>query len=92
MTTHPLAASRVLLARVDSSPAQSRAGETPMDFLDIKACCALVGGTRPTHPSTIYRLINRRLWPKPVRVTPGSSRWLRNECEAAIARMAELRP
>jgi predicted DNA-binding transcriptional regulator AlpA len=62
-----------------------------MDFLDIKACCCLVGGTRSVHPSTIYRLINRRLWPKPVRVTPGSSRWLRSEVEAALARMVEDR-
>lgn len=62
-----------------------------MDFLDIKACCALVGGTRPVHQSTIYRLINRRLWPKPVRVTPGSSRWLASECREALAQMAEAR-
>jgi predicted DNA-binding transcriptional regulator AlpA len=61
-----------------------------MDFLDIKACSALVGGTRPVHHSTIYRLIARRLWPKPVHIG-GSSRWLRSECEAALARMMEAR-
>jgi predicted DNA-binding transcriptional regulator AlpA len=61
------------------------------DFLDIKTVCQLVGGSRPTHPSTIYRLVRRGAWPKPIHVTPGSSRWLASECEAALAKLTEAR-
>jgi predicted DNA-binding transcriptional regulator AlpA len=61
------------------------------DHLSIKGCCRLAGGTEePFHPSTIYRLIGKGLWPKPIHVG-GSSRWRRTECEAALSQMAEAR-
>lgn len=63
----------------------------PDDFLHIKAVCQMIGGTRPTHPSTIYRLVAKGLWPKPVHVTPGSSRWLASECESALRNLIEAR-
>ena len=57
-----------------------------MEFLDIKGCCRLIG----VHPSTIYRLIKKREWPKPVHVG-GSSRWLRDEVETALEQMRDAR-
>jgi predicted DNA-binding transcriptional regulator AlpA len=61
------------------------------DLLDVKEVCRFFGGTRPLNPATLYRGIRKGCYPAPVKVGPGSSRWLRNECEAALARMAEGR-
>ena len=57
-----------------------------MELLDIKAVCALVGGNRPLNPCSIYRYIQREIWPKPIRVG-GNSRWIRSECEQALQDM-----
>ena len=46
---------------------------------------------RPINPATLYRGVRKGRYPKPVKVGPGSSRWLRAECEAALAQMAEGR-
>jgi predicted DNA-binding transcriptional regulator AlpA len=62
-----------------------------MDLLDRKAACVFFGGTRPINPATLYRGIRRRRYPRPVKVGPGSSRWLRSECEAALQAMVEGR-
>ena len=65
--------------------------ETQMEnLLDRGAVCRFFGGTRPLNPATLYRGIRRGHFPVPVRVG-GSSRWLRTECEAALAAMAEGR-
>lgn len=42
------------------------------------------------NPSTLYRQIKKGLLPPPVKVG-GSSRWLREECEAALQSMVEVR-
>lgn len=34
-----------------------RAYHTEIDLIDIKELCRLLGGSRPVHPSTAYRLI-----------------------------------
>jgi predicted DNA-binding transcriptional regulator AlpA len=61
------------------------------DLLDRNAVCAFFGGTRPINPATLYRGVRKGRYPKPVKVGPGSSRWLRSECEAALAQMAQGR-
>jgi predicted DNA-binding transcriptional regulator AlpA len=61
-----------------------------MDLIDIKECCRRAGGSRPVAACTIYRMIQRKEWPKPVRIS-GSSRWIKAEVEAAIASMMEAR-
>jgi len=58
------------------------------ELLDRDAVCAFFGGTRPINPATLYR----GRYPKPVKVGPGSSRWLRAECEAALDRLIDRRP
>jgi predicted DNA-binding transcriptional regulator AlpA len=62
-----------------------------MQLLDKGEVCRLFGGTRPLNPSTLYRGIKLGRYPKPIKVGPGSSRWLRSECEAALRAMVEGR-
>jgi predicted DNA-binding transcriptional regulator AlpA len=61
------------------------------DLLDRGEVCRFFGGSRPLNPATLYRGIRQGHFPKPVKIGPGSSRWLRAECEAALTRMAEVR-
>jgi len=60
-------------------------------LLDKAEVCRLFGGTRPLNPSTLYRGIKQGRFPKPVKVGPGTSRWLLSECEAALRLMVEVR-
>jgi predicted DNA-binding transcriptional regulator AlpA len=60
------------------------------DLLDISAVCAMLGGTRPRNPSSIYRYIAKGIWPRPIRIG-GTARWRRDECEAALAKFVEAR-
>jgi predicted DNA-binding transcriptional regulator AlpA len=60
-------------------------------LLDRRVACRFFGGTKPLDPATLYRGIRKGRYPKPVKVGPGSSRWLRAECEAALDRLIEVR-
>ena len=62
-----------------------------MELLDRPAVCRFFGGSRPIDAATLYRGIRQGRYPRPVKVGPGSSRWLRSECEAALQRMVEGR-
>jgi predicted DNA-binding transcriptional regulator AlpA len=61
------------------------------ELLDRNAACEFFGGTRPLNAATLYRGIRRGRYPQPVKVGPGSSRWLRSECEVALQRMVDGR-
>jgi predicted DNA-binding transcriptional regulator AlpA len=61
-----------------------------MDLLHRGEVCRLFGGTKPINTATLYRGIRAGRFPRPVRVG-GSSRWLREECEAALRSMVEGR-
>jgi predicted DNA-binding transcriptional regulator AlpA len=65
--------------------------ETSAELLDRDAACRFFGGTRPINSGTLYRGIRKGRYPKPVKVGPGSSRWLREECEAALQAMVQGR-
>jgi len=73
-------------------PVQEEARPPPFDdtLLDIDEVCAFFGGIRPLQPATIYRGLGVR-YPHPVKVGPNSNRWLRSECQAALAAMAAER-
>ena len=60
-------------------------------LLDRREACYFFGGSKPIDASTLYRGIREGRYPPPVKVGPGSSRWLRSECEAALQRMVEGR-
>jgi predicted DNA-binding transcriptional regulator AlpA len=64
--------------------------DDPM-LLDLRAVCRLFGGTKPIDPATLYRGIRQGRYPAPIKIGPGSSRWLRAECEAALKVMIEGR-
>jgi predicted DNA-binding transcriptional regulator AlpA len=57
------------------------------DLLTLKEVRRLFGGSRPLDAATIYRGIKAGRYPAPIKIGPGSSRWLRAECEAALAAM-----
>jgi predicted DNA-binding transcriptional regulator AlpA len=57
------------------------------ELINRRELSALLGDL---HASTIYRLIAKGILPKPLKVG-ASSRWLRDECEAALKAMAEAR-
>jgi predicted DNA-binding transcriptional regulator AlpA len=61
------------------------------ELLTLRDVCALFGGSRPIDPSTLYRGIRAGRYPAPIKVGPGSSRWLRVEVEGAIAAMVARR-
>ena len=64
----------------------------PPELLDRDTTCRFFGGTRPINPATLYRGVRKGRYPKPVNVGPGSSRWLRAECEVALDRLIDRRP
>jgi predicted DNA-binding transcriptional regulator AlpA len=61
------------------------------ELLDRASVCRLFGGSKPINPSTLYRGIRQGRYPRPVKVGPGASRWLREECDAALQRMVDGR-
>ena len=61
------------------------------NLLDLKETCRFFGGTRPIHAATLYRGVHKGRYPAPIHVGPGSSRWLRSECEAALQAMIAAR-
>jgi predicted DNA-binding transcriptional regulator AlpA len=82
MKTHP---------DVDRSPAVTPAPADALpEMLDIWAVCRLLGGSRPLNRASVYRMIAAGRVPAAIKVSPGSSRWLRSEIVAIIkARVAE---
>jgi predicted DNA-binding transcriptional regulator AlpA len=61
------------------------------DLLDRDEVCRWFGGTKPIDPATLYRGIRKGLYPKPLKTSPNSSRWLRSECDAALQAMVRAR-
>ena len=60
-------------------------------LLDKAEACRFFGGTKPLNPATLYRGIRQGRFPKPLKVGPGTSRWLRSECEAVLAALVSER-
>ena len=59
-------------------------------LLDRAEVCRYFGGSKPINPATLYRGIRQGRYPQPIHVG-GSSRWLREECEAALQAMVDGR-
>ena len=60
-------------------------------LMDRGEVCRYFGGSRPLNAATLYRGIRQGRYPRPVKVGPGSSRWLRSECELALQAMVDGR-
>jgi predicted DNA-binding transcriptional regulator AlpA len=52
-------------------------------FYDIEFVCKFFGGSRPLHAATIHRGITEGRYPRPVRTSPNSNRWVGRELKAA---------
>jgi predicted DNA-binding transcriptional regulator AlpA len=63
----------------------------PSALMVLREVCVSLGGSRPIDPSTLYRGVRAGRYPAPIKIGPGSSRWLRAEVEAALAAMREAR-
>ena len=61
-----------------------------LELLDIRAVCTRLGGTRPVHPSTVYRKVKAGELPKPVRLG-WVARWRADEVDAMVQRAADAR-
>ena len=61
-----------------------------MQLLDIKGLCQRLGGTRPVHRSTAYRLVQHGALPRPLKIGC-SSRWRADEIDAVLQRLADAR-
>jgi predicted DNA-binding transcriptional regulator AlpA len=66
-------------------------GPPTIEFLDRPAVLKFFGGSRPLHVSTLYRGMHSGLYPRPVKVSGNSVRWVKSECEAAAERMIAAR-
>ena len=54
------------------------------ELLDIKAACAMVGGTKPICPSTYYRGVKAGIYPAPDKVGPNTARVRKSKLIAAL--------
>jgi predicted DNA-binding transcriptional regulator AlpA len=59
-------------------------------LLDINAVRAKLGGNRPLHKATVWRMVRDGKLPRPILIG-GSARWIANEINAAIAGIAAAR-
>ena len=60
------------------------------EYLDVRAVCRKVGGSRPLHPSTVYRKVQAGVLPKPVKMGRLAS-WLESEVDEVLKRFAKAR-
>ena len=55
------------------------------EFLDTPSACALIGGTRPIHPSTLWRWIKAGRISPPAKLGPNTNRFRRSQLLADLA-------
>jgi predicted DNA-binding transcriptional regulator AlpA len=59
------------------------------DLLNVREVCVFFGGAeRPIHRVTLSRGIADGRFPKPIQIGVRTRRWLRSDCEAALAKLA----
>jgi predicted DNA-binding transcriptional regulator AlpA len=59
----------------------------PIELWDRQAVLEFFGGTRPLHPSTLYRGMVSGIYPRPINTSGNTVRWLADECRATLQRM-----
>lgn len=76
-------------AFTNGDQAEHRTHDAPdIELLDLQACRGIVGGTKPIHAATIYRLIQAGKLPRPIKIG-GSARWLKGPFMAALQALIE---
>ena len=62
-----------------------------LELMDADDTCRFFGGSKTINPATLYRGMAAGRYPKPIKVGPGSSRWIKSECVDAMERIIALR-
>jgi predicted DNA-binding transcriptional regulator AlpA len=80
----------------EATSALDSAGEPtrpPIELMDKDETCRFFGGhLRPINHATLYRGVKENRYPAPIKIGPNSSRWIKSECEAALAAIIAARP
>ena len=58
------------------------------EYLDVKAACRFIGGTKPINPSTLYRGVKERRYSPPDHIGPNMVRWRRSQLARDLERIA----
>jgi hypothetical protein len=59
-----------------------------VELMDRDETCRFFGGAnRPINAATLYRGMQASRYPKPVKIGANSSRWIKSECAAALAKI-----
>ena len=61
------------------------------EYLDEEAACAFIGGTRPIHPSTLWRNVKSGRYSRPIKISKQAVRWRRSELLADLDRLVSER-
>jgi predicted DNA-binding transcriptional regulator AlpA len=61
------------------------------ELLDTAAACRFLGGTRPIHPSTLWRGVASGHFSPPIKLGPQIRRWRRRDLQADVDRAAAER-
>jgi predicted DNA-binding transcriptional regulator AlpA len=75
------------LANQKSSGNVDAAEPTEIELWDRAFVQKFFGGSKPLHISTLYRGMADGIYPKPIKASVNSVRWLASECRAALDRM-----
>ena len=60
----------------------------PVCLMDKDETCRFFGGIyHPINAATLYRGVKAGRYPAPVKVGTNSSRWIKSECAAALAKI-----
>jgi predicted DNA-binding transcriptional regulator AlpA len=59
-------------------------------YLDIRALCRKLGGSRPLDPSTVYRKVQAGLLPKPIKLGR-VARWREDEIDEVLRDLSNAR-
>jgi predicted DNA-binding transcriptional regulator AlpA len=58
------------------------------EYLDVKAACRFIGGTKPIDPSTLWRNVKAGRYSRPDHVGPNMVRWRRSQLARDLERIA----
>jgi predicted DNA-binding transcriptional regulator AlpA len=58
------------------------------EYLDVKAACRFIGGTKPIDPSTLWRNVKAGRYSPPDHVGPNMVRWRRSQLARDLERIA----
>jgi predicted DNA-binding transcriptional regulator AlpA len=74
----------------DNTSSKTLPPPAPIELWDRRAVLEFFGGTKPLHPSTLYRGLGL-IYPRPINTSGNTVRWIASECKAALDRMIQRR-